>query len=103
MKNQYKLLIVVLCGFLLASCSSGPGAPFFDAAAPSDTSLTTSVRDAFMQNGEPMLAQVHIQTVESKVILSGYVKKIRQSDLAEQLARKVPGITEVENNIIVRQ
>lgn len=102
MKKQITLLFILLAA-MLASCSSGPVSPFFDASAPSDTSLTTAVRDAFVQNGEPMLSQVHIQTVESKVVLSGYVKKIRQSDLAEQLARKVPGVTDVENNLIVRQ
>lgn len=28
--------------------------------------------------------------------------KIRQSDVAEQIARQVPGVRAVENNIIIR-
>ena len=56
-----------------------------------------------MRSGDPAIAQVHVETNQTTVILRGYVKKIRQSDTAEQVARQVPGVTMVENRIIVRQ
>lgn len=97
-------LFLGLClSLLLASCSYYSSPQFFASGQSSDTSLTTSVRTAFIESGEPMLEAVHIQTIEGRVILSGYVKKIRQSDNAELIASRVPGVREVVNNIIVRQ
>ena len=103
---MHKLLISALSlslMLLLSSCQSSSNAyPMFNSVPP-DTSLTTCIRNAFTQSNEPMLSNVRIESVNGKVILSGYVKKIRQSDTAEQIAHRVPGVQEVENNIIVRQ
>jgi hyperosmotically inducible periplasmic protein len=65
--------------------------------------LAQSVQDALAGQDDPVLARVHVNTNQNTVILSGYVKKIRQSDTAEQIARQVPGVQNVVNNLIVRQ
>ncbi|MBA2649023.1 MAG: BON domain-containing protein [Legionella sp.] len=65
-------------------------------------SLAQSVQDALSKNEEPQIAQVHVETNEKTVILSGYVKKIRQSDTAEQITHQIPGVAAVKNNIIVK-
>jgi len=65
--------------------------------------LGQAVQDALLRSGDPVISQVHVDTNQNVVILSGYVKKIRQSDTAEQIARQVPGVQNVENNLIVRQ
>lgn len=92
----------------LAGCqtSSGPAAEhsvFSFAPPPAEVNLAQSVQDALIRSGDPVMAQVHVQTNQSHVLLTGYVKKIRQSDMAEQLVRKVPGVQSVENHLIVRQ
>lgn len=69
--------------------------------APS-ANLSQTVQEALMRNDDPVIANVHVQTRQDVVILTGYVKKIRQSDVAEQIARQVPGVRAVENNIIIR-
>ncbi|OEH47485.1 hypothetical protein lpari_01500 [Legionella parisiensis] len=56
-----------------------------------------------MRHDDLAVSQVHVQTRQDVVILSGYVKKIRLSDTAEQIARQVPGVRSVENHIIIRQ
>ncbi len=92
---------------LLVSCqSSSVGAGRFPSTSSSPSyvlSLAQSVQDALMRQEDPVIAQVRVSTNQNVVLLSGYVKKIRQSDVAEQIARHVPGVQNVENHIIVRQ
>ncbi len=111
MRNyMLKILIAGVFG-LLAGCQSNPGqpaslfsAPFANpsfAPAPQGN-LTQSVQEALMRNDELAVAPIRVETRQNVVILSGYVKKIRQSDTAELIARQVPGVQSVENRIIVR-
>lgn len=97
---------------LLAGCQSTSNvrpAPFFinpfnnhSSFAPAQSSLAQSVQSALMRSEDPMIAQVHVEARQNIVVLSGYVKKIRQSDTAELIARQVPGVQSVENRIIIR-
>lgn len=93
--------------FLLAGCQTTPitrsTANMFNVTpAPAEVNLAQSVQDALMRSGDPQISQISVQTNQSTVILSGYVKKIRQSDFAEQIARRVVGVQRVENRIIIR-
>ena len=106
---MHKCLLNVLAVFCLCSlvgCQSNQGSPnILSPLAPLVTpssSLDQKVQEAFMRNEDPVIARVHVQAQQDVVILSGYVKKIRQSDVAEQIARQVPGVRVVENNIIIR-
>ncbi len=105
---QRKILNVLAAGILLslAGCQSTPVNTMFSPfSSPATTSATLaqSVEDALRQSEDPVVAQVHVETNQNIVTLRGYVKKIRQSDIAEQIARKVPGVQRVDNNLIVRQ
>jgi hyperosmotically inducible protein len=77
----------------------------FNSSLPSrEVTLAQSVQDALMRSNDPVLSQVRVQqTNQNTVSLSGYVKKIRQSDVAEQIARQVPGVQNLDNHLIVRQ
>ncbi len=44
---------------------------------------------------------VHVETTNGVVRLSGYVKTIRQSDMSEDVARKTPGVKSVHKNILL--
>ncbi len=107
MRNYLLKVAVVACVFLISACqsttSSNPIANVFSfTPPPSEINLAQSVQDALMRSGDPIIGQVRVQTNQNVVLLSGYVKKIRQSDVAEQIARKVPGVQNVDNRIIVR-
>jgi uncharacterized protein YcfL len=92
--------------FVLSGCQSTTSNPvgtlFNFAPPPAEMNLAQSVQDALIRSGDPIIAQVHVQANQNLVMLSGYVKKIRQSDVAEQITRKVPGVQNVDNRIIVR-
>lgn len=109
MQNCWLKALVTSVFILLVGCQSNPGkpAPLFAVpfTAPSFTpqvDLAQSVQEAFMRHDELAVAPIRVETRQNTVILSGYVKKIRQSDTAEQIARQVPGVQSVENRIIVR-
>jgi osmotically-inducible protein OsmY len=101
---QKRVLNALVAGFflLLAGCQSTTVGTMFS-PYPAGMSLAQSVQDALARNEDPVIAQVHVETNQNTVILSGYVKKIRQSDVAEQIAHQVPGVQTVENNIILRR
>ncbi len=101
---------VIGCVGLLTAChtttttNSNPMTNMFNfAQPPAEINLAQTVQNALIQSGDPIIGQVHVETNQNTVILSGYVKKIRQSDVAEQIARKVPGVKNVDNRIIVRR
>ncbi|PJD93741.1 MAG: BON domain-containing protein [Legionella sp.] len=91
-----------LAGCSLTTSSNPTGSIFQFAPPPAEINLAQSVQDALLRSGDPQISQVYVQTNQNVVVLSGYVKKIRQSDTAEQIASQVPGVGRVENRIIIR-
>lgn len=98
-------LMIVSSVLFLTSCQSNRAGSFLSPYPyqASGMTLTQAVQDALAGTDDPVLARVRVEANQNTVILSGYVKKIRQSDVAEQLAREVPGVQSVENHLIVRQ
>lgn len=68
-----------------------------------DTTVTAAVNEAFMKNKSLARLPIQVQTMNGTVALSGYVRTIRQSDTAQDVAGKVPGVKMVQNNLIVRK
>lgn len=89
---------------ILTGCTTPTGGMKPTPIMPSSSyTLAQAVQDALVSEDDPVLARVVVTTNEKTVILSGYVRKIRQSDRAELVARQVPGVGGVINNLIVRQ
>jgi hyperosmotically inducible protein len=111
-KNLIKLLFAGMI-LLLGGCQSNSGPrifnpfpmnPSYSSYPPNQSgTLVQSVQDALIRTQDPVIGQVHVETSQNVVTLTGYVKKIRQSDLAEQITRQVPGVQNVQNHLIVRQ
>lgn len=70
---------------------------------PTDQTITAAVYDIFSHHEDLASLQIRVETQQGVVILSGYVKTIRQSDIAGAVAASVSGVKSVENNIIVRK
>lgn len=111
--QKYFMALVVGLVAVLAGCQTNPPSypnvvghglgPLFNPSQATINNLSQSVQEALYRTGDPVLAQVRVEATSNTVILSGYVKKIRQSDIAEQVAHQVPGVQSVVNNLIVRQ
>lgn len=102
--RKYGPVVVLSIGLLLlSSCSTKITSDHFFQLHPSDASITTAVQDALLHNEYLATSNVRVDTTNGIVILSGYVKTIRQSDTAEDIAKKIPGVNSVQNHLIVRK
>jgi osmotically-inducible protein OsmY len=80
-----------------------PVSEYLGVGGHSDTSLNNAVSSALMSNALLAGLPIRVETDHANVRLSGYVKTIRQSDVAGDISSKVNGVKFVENNLIVRK
>ncbi|MEJ5989233.1 BON domain-containing protein [Ramlibacter sp. PS3R-8] len=88
--------LLVLSGCAVTRGQEGPGA-YVD-----DSAITTSVKTRFVGNREVDASSIKVETLNGTVMLSGFAKNSSERTTAESIARKVSGVREVRNEIIVR-
>ncbi len=99
-----KILASLFFTVLLAGCQTMSGPGFIGGSQQNtDMSITAAIQAGFDSNPQLAGVPVKIETTNGNVQLSGYVKTIRQSDMAADLASKANGVKFVENNLIVRK
>ena len=104
MSKIFLTLIIILNLCFMAGCQTGSVPyPFNTSSQTTDERITTTVLESMLTNELVSNLNIHVETLNGIVILSGYVKTIRQSDTSEEIARKTPGVKSVQNNIIVRK
>lgn len=86
---------------LLSGCHT-TGHNDFLWAPPGDISVTDSVRTSIARNPELTGMPLEVTADNGVVTLRGYVQKIRQADIAAAIAQNTPGVSRVENHIVVR-
>jgi hyperosmotically inducible protein len=101
MKRLAKITSSFMLILTLSACqmSGGMSGMMIDG---SDESVSRRVQQALYLNDDPVIANLHAESIQGILVLTGFVKKIKQSDDAEIIARNTPGVREVKNNIIVR-
>ncbi|RJG03880.1 BON domain-containing protein [Noviherbaspirillum sedimenti] len=68
-----------------------------------DASLTTRVKTAIAQSeGMGEALAINVDTYRGEVSLAGFVDNDMQARKAAEVARKVPGVTSVKNNLQVK-
>jgi osmotically-inducible protein OsmY len=68
-----------------------------------DKGESSRVRDALSDDTQYKYQDVKVQTFKGVVQLSGFVNSREQKNRAGDLAKKVEGVKEVENNITVKE
>ena len=68
-----------------------------------DKGDSTRVRNALSEDTQYKYEDVKVQTFKGVVQLSGFVNSRDQKNRAGDLAKKVEGVKEVENNITVKE
>ncbi|GIZ52766.1 BON domain-containing protein [Noviherbaspirillum aridicola] len=104
-----KLLGLLLSAAVLAGCAgmggksdTAPAAGQGAAAAPSgDAAITQNVKNALAADPETAGANVSVDTTQGKVRLKGEVKSVAAFLKAPGIVKKVPGVVEVDNQLIV--
>jgi hyperosmotically inducible protein len=66
-----------------------------------DTTITAKVKNALGESPEVKARKIDVDTVEGAVILTGVVETEEEAQKAVEIARAVPGVREVKNNLQV--
>ena len=66
---------------------------------PEDARITTELKSQLDQRPD-LRADVHVQTLDNVVYLSGQVTTSMQRDSAELMAREVPGVRGIIENVV---
>jgi len=67
-----------------------------------DATITTKVKAEIFNDASLKVLQINVETMQDVVQLSGFVDSSRSKDRAEQIARAVPGVRAVKDDLIVR-
>lgn len=67
-----------------------------------DTVITSRVKASLLAYREVSAARINVETFKGRVQLSGFVRSKLQKFEAEAVARSVPGVNEVINDIQLR-
>ncbi|GAA0943571.1 BON domain-containing protein [Virgisporangium aurantiacum] len=70
---------------------------------PSPDELKKKIEDALVRTAETDAERIHVTTQDGKVILAGSVGSWAERREAERVAWSAPGVTEVENLIIINR
>lgn len=70
--------------------------------AVDDTVITTQVKARFAESPVVSVMAINVETLHGTVQLSGFAKNETERAAAESIARSVPNVTSVKNDIIVR-
>ncbi|KTD23214.1 BON domain-containing protein [Legionella londiniensis] len=103
--NLFRKLFLTMIFTLLMGCQgyNAAGGIFNFPLQSSDESLQAAVSETLRNHKLLRDAPLHVEVANGVVYLSGYVKTIRQSDTAAELAGKINGVKYVQNDIVVRK
>ena len=67
-----------------------------------DSTITTQVKARFAESPVVSALAIKVETLNGTVQLSGFAKNATERDTAESIARKVPNVKAVKNDIVVK-
>lgn len=68
-------VIIVFLILFTAGCQTNTVSNMFIPSNPSGMTLAQSVKDSLMESNDPVINQIHVESNQNVVILSGYVEK----------------------------
>lgn len=68
-----------------------------------DATITTRIKSAFVQDPVVSALGVKVQTYRGTVQLSGFASSQEEIDRALQVAKSVPGVNDVKNDIRLKE
>lgn len=68
-----------------------------------DTVITSKVKAAFVQDDTVSALRINVTSNSGIVQLSGFANSPKEAERAAKVAREVPGVKDVKNDIVVKQ
>lgn len=103
--RKLKLIILLLISFsLLPSIMGCAGGKTYESTGEhfDDTVITTKVKASIMGDSKLKVLQIGVETFRGVVQLSGFVNSNEAATRAVNLARRVKGVKQVNNSLIVK-
>jgi hyperosmotically inducible periplasmic protein len=101
MLQSRSILATASTALFIAACGSTPmresTGEYLD-----DSVISAKVKTAFIQDKQVDAADINVKTFKGVVQLSGFTDSPAEMRLAVDLARQVPGVKSVQNNISVK-
>jgi len=104
MTKRHGILSLLVCIALVTAflgCASTPtresSGQFVD-----DSAITTKVKAAIFDDPSLKVLQINVETFKGEVQLSGFVDSAQNIRRAGEVARSVPGVRSVKNDLIVK-
>ena len=100
---MYRTLIVGILGvslMILTACQSMTGKT--TGQTIDDATLTASVQAKLTGDKLSNFSRINVDTDRSVVSLNGVVRTVEEKSRAEELARQVDGVTNVNNNLQIQ-
>jgi hypothetical protein len=102
MRNSLKKAVAVLgLVALLGGCAATEhretAGQFVD-----DSTVTARIKTAMLNDSELKANEIHVETMKGVVQLSGFVGSKAEADRAARVAREIPGVKSVVNDLHVR-
>lgn len=102
MMNITSRFAAILFTVVLAACSSSPTrestGEYID-----DAAITTRIKTAFIQDKTVDAKDISVETFKGRVQLSGFADNATEIDRAVRIARDVPGVKSVRNDIRLKK
>jgi osmotically-inducible protein OsmY len=99
-KPLYTLMVVLLLPGVLAGCAAETKCGW--GGCPGDAQITANVQTQLKRHPDlEGVNSINVQTLDHVVYLSGEVGDGLMKETAESIARKIPGVSRVENTIAV--
>ncbi len=67
-----------------------------------DATITTRVKTRFAEDSRVSAMRISVETLKGEVQLSGFAATQDEKNHAADIAARVPGVSKVRNNIVVR-
>jgi osmotically-inducible protein OsmY len=98
------MAVATVCGLLAAGCDTPRGGTGdrTGGQVKDDKKLSSEVKRELRNDSVFKYPGVTVQTYNGVAQLSGFVDTEAQKKRAEELATRVPGLTEVENHIVLK-
>lgn len=103
--QKLKFILIVLCAFSLISILNGcAGGRTYESTGEylDDSVVTSKVKASILADPKLKVSQINVETFKGVVQLSGFVNTSDMAKRAVDLTRRVKGVKQVNNSLIVK-
>lgn len=100
-KRNFVFLFAVILPLVLAGCAADTKKQAVEYV--DDATITTKVKAKLFDDPQTSGFAISVKTYQGMVQLSGFVNGDKEKSRAEELAKTVPGVKTIKNDLIIKQ